>query len=68
MAVAALDGFDPLEILSMEFLENDCFKLHETWIPLQSSYTQSNKRPDEKDNSDMTDEGIDTREEEKNEE
>lgn len=65
MAVAALDGFDPLEILSMEFLENDCFKLHETWIPLQSTYTQSSNS-NEKSDSDMTDEGLDTRDEEKN--
>ena len=65
MAVAALDGFDPLEILSMEFLENDCFKLHETWIPLQSTYTQSSNS-NEKSDSDMTDEGLDTKDEEKN--
>lgn len=41
LAVAALDGFTPLETLSLEYVENDIFKLHETWIPLQSSYTRS---------------------------
>ena len=68
MAVAALDGFDPLEIMSMEFLENDCFKLHDTWIPLQSSFTRSSKDTNEKDESEMTDDGIETKEKEKNEE
>ncbi len=68
LAVAALDGFDPLETLSMEFLENECFKLHERWIPLQSSYTQSSDGSNEKDDSELTDEGAETKEKEKNEE
>jgi hypothetical protein len=67
MAVAALDGFNPLETLSMEFLENQCFNLHENWIPLQSSYTQSGDS-NEKSDSELTDEGAETREQEKNEE
>jgi hypothetical protein len=41
MAVAALDGFSPLETLSMQHLENDILKLHDEWIPLQSSFTRS---------------------------
>lgn len=41
MAVAALDGFSPLETLSMQHLENDILKLHDEWIPLQSSFTRT---------------------------
>jgi hypothetical protein len=51
----------------MEFLENQCFNLHENWIPLQSSYTQSGDS-NEKSDSELTDEGAETREQEKNEE
>lgn len=67
MAVAALDGYSPLETLSMQFLENDCLGLHESWIPLQSSYTQSgNDGSNEKDDSELTDEGEETKDKEKN--
>lgn len=67
MAVAALDGFSPLEVLRMQFLENDTLALHESWIPLQSSYTQSGNSDDsnEKDLTDLGDEGAETREQEK---
>ena len=41
LAIAALDGFTPLETLSLEFLENKCLKLHENWVPLSTSYTMS---------------------------
>lgn len=43
IAYATLLGFDPLEVVSLAFLENDCLKLAEKWIPLQSSHTQSGK-------------------------
>lgn len=67
MAVAALDGFSPLEVLRMQFLENDMLSLHESWIPLQSSYTQSGKSDgsNEKDLTELGDEGLETREKEK---
>lgn len=72
LALAALDGFTPLETLSMEFLENECLGLHETWIPLQTSYTQSGAGDTDpitggaptKDG--LTDEGDATRDGEKN--
>ena len=68
MAVAALDGFSPLEVLRMQFLENDTLALHESWIPLQSSFVQSGKSDgsNEKDLTELGDEGADSREEEKN--
>ena len=66
MSVAALDGFSPLEVLSMQFLENDVLGLHDAWIPLQSSYTQSGNNNTEKDITDLGDEGAETREKEKN--
>lgn len=65
MAVAALDGFSPLEVLRMQFLENDTLALHDAWIPLQSSYTQSSDGSNEKDLTDLGDEGAETREQEK---
>lgn len=68
MAVAALDGFSPLEVLSMQFLENDVLDLHNTWIPLQSSYTQSgnSNESNEKDITELGDAGAETKEDEKN--
>lgn len=66
MAVAALDGFSPLEVLSMQFLENDVLSLHDSWVPLQSSYTQSGNNSNEKNDIDLSDEGSETKEKEKN--
>lgn len=68
MAVAALDGFSPLEVLRMQFLENDVLSLHSNWIPLQSAYTQSGSTQgggQEKDGA-LSDEGENTKEQEKN--
>lgn len=65
LAVAALDGFSPLDTLSMDYLENSVLKLHETWIPFSISYTQSGGtdpvtggRPKQ---DEVTDEGEKTR-------
>lgn len=76
MAVAALDGFSPLEVLGAQFLENDCLSLHSTWIPLQSSHTSSGAPVEgtdpvkggapKKDATDLTDEGAETRDQGKN--
>jgi len=43
IAYATLLGFDPLEVNSLAYLENDILHLAETWEPLQSSHTQSGK-------------------------
>ena len=71
MAIAALDGFSPLESLSIMYLENNILELHNKWVPLQSSYTRSwrdNKESggQEKDSDELTDEGSETREQDKN--
>ena len=68
MAVASLDGFSPLEVLRMQFIENDVLSLHENWIPLQSTYTTASGMDDtkpEKDITELTDEGDASREKEK---
>lgn len=66
LAVAALDGFNPIETMSLDFLENKVLKLHETWIPFSTSYTQSNSNNQPKDSDELTDEGSETREQDKN--
>lgn len=68
MAVAALDGFSPLDVLRMQFVENDILSLHDSWIPLQSTYTRSSNTEgggQEKDVGELTDEGEASRESEK---
>lgn len=70
--VAALDGYSPLEALSMMSFENEVLKLHEKMIPLSTSYTQSGMAGDEgaptKDATELSPEGEETREQEKNKE
>ena len=66
MAVGALDGLSPLEILRMQYLENEVLAVQDNWIPLNSSYTQSSKENITKSVTDLGDEGDSTREEEKN--
>lgn len=44
--VAAL-GLTPLEALNKTIIENEVFKLHEMFIPLQSSHTQSGNKDSE---------------------
>lgn len=70
IAVATLDGFSPLEVLSMQRFENDVLKLHENWRPLQSSFTSSGVDATETDpvtggrpktDGELTDEGDKTR-------
>lgn len=39
--LSATVGLDPIEVMNMSFLENDLLKMHEEWIPLQSSHTMS---------------------------
>jgi len=70
LAIAALDGYTPLETMSLEYLENKVLKLHKNWIPLSTSYTQSGNPSLDTDpieggrpNSDsLTDEGEKSRE------
>ncbi|MGA9219595.1 MAG: hypothetical protein WBZ57_00215 [Pseudomonas graminis] len=37
--LSAVVGLDPIEVMSMSYLENDLLKMHEEWIPLMSSHT-----------------------------
>ena len=64
LAVASLDGFSPLECLSLDVLENSILKLHDTWVPFSTSYVQSGDNT--KDEGDLTDEGAETRDQDKN--
>lgn len=43
LAINTLNGFSELETLSLNFLENECLKLHDKFIPVQSSHTTSNE-------------------------
>lgn len=65
LQLAAIMGYTPLQALSMDFLENKVLKLHETWIPLSTSYTQTDnvvgQGAPEKDSSDLTEEGANSR-------
>lgn len=67
----SLLGLSPLESFSMSYLENNILKLQDIWkYPLQSSYTQTNDSENggqEKDVTELTDEGDKTRDQEKNE-
>lgn len=70
---SALDGFSPLESLSLMTFENEVLKLHDKLIPLSTSYTQSGMAGDgsngapTKDGDELTDEGSKSREESKSE-
>lgn len=74
LACASL-GMSPSAVLNMSFLENDVLGLHDKFIPLSSSYTQSGDgsnasseeggRPKNED-SNISEEGLKTRDEEKN--
>lgn len=46
LATMSLNGFTPLEGMSLATLENDVLDLSELWEPLQSSHTQSGKSDD----------------------
>lgn len=76
---SALDGFSPLEALSLVYLENEVLSLHTKLIPFTTSYTQSGDAADpttstdpitggapEKDSGDLTDSGDATKQKEKN--
>lgn len=74
LAAAAMDGFTPLEAMSLSILENECLELSTAWEPLQSSHTQSSTSEDPttatggrptSDSTDLTDAGADTRDDQK---
>jgi len=65
LVINALNGFSELETLSMKFLEQDILSLHEELIPVQSTHTQASGG-NAKDDSELSDEGEATRDEDKN--
>ena len=75
MQLASVVGSStPLDVAGLTFLENDILGLHEKWIPLNSSYTQSGTatmgddeggRPESKD-EDLSETGQSTRENDSN--
>lgn len=65
IAVGTLDGFSPLELMRMEYLENTVLSVHKNWMPLNSTHTQSGNGSNEKDITELGDEGAETREKEK---
>lgn len=68
--LAALMGVSPLDMNSMLHLENDILKLQDKMVPLQSTYTQTGGSDTggapEKPNEELTDDGADTKDQEKN--
>ena len=77
---AALLGYDVIDVVANQFLEENCLQLSQTWTPLRSSATLSSKdsnglgsdvdpnqggRPT-KDTSELSDEGDKTRWQDKN--
>lgn len=56
---SSLNGISPLDSFALQYLENDVLGMIDTWIPLQSSYTQSSSdggRP-EMDITEISDDG-----------
>ena len=68
LAINALDGLSELESLSLNYLEEECLSLSDKLRPLNTSYTQSQKEAggQEKDVTELTDEGAKTRDQGKN--
>lgn len=65
LSIMSLDGYDPIDILSMNHLEEDILNLGEKFNhPLNTSYTQSSDNT--KDVGELTDEGEASRDKETN--
>lgn len=65
LRLCAAAGLDPMQTLSAAYMEDEVFKLQDKFIPLKTSYTQSNTgdeggRPT-KDVSELSDAGMQTR-------
>ena len=65
-----LNGVSEKDTLAMNFLEEDCLNLGEKLKPFSTSYTQSGDNQggggQEKDQSDLSDEGLKTKDQDKN--
>lgn len=65
--IGASLGYSPSDVVGMTFLENEVLEYQIKFIPLQSSHTQTGDKGDEggapkKDDDDLSEEGIKTRE------
>jgi hypothetical protein len=63
LAINTLNGYNELETLSMNFLQNDVLNIYETFIPLNSSHTTSNNEGggQTKSDTELTDDGESSR-------
>lgn len=69
LAINSLNGFSELDTLALNHLENDILKLNEKFIPLHTASTQSGNNETgapEKSNTEISDEGSETRDKSKN--
>ena len=70
LAINSLNGFSELDTLALNFLENDVLKLNEKFIPLQTASTRSGEVSEggapEKSDTEISGEGSETRDKEKN--
>ena len=67
LAINALNGFSELDTLALNFFENDVLNVKDKFTPLQTASTSSNKGGgQEKTDTELTDEGSETRDLEKN--
>ena len=68
LAVNSMSGFSELDTLALNFLEEEIFSLSDTLSPLNTSYTQSSNESggQEKDVSELSDEGLRSRDEDLN--
>lgn len=71
LAVNTLNGFSELDTLALNFLERDILNLKDKFIPLQTASTSSNVNKDnvsggQQKDGELTDEGEETRDLEKN--
>jgi hypothetical protein len=69
LAINSLNGFSELDTLSLNYLEKDVLKLNERFIPLQTASTQSGNNEGgapEKSDTEISGEGSETKDKEKN--
>jgi hypothetical protein len=70
LAINSLNGFSELDTLALNFLERDVLQLDKKFVPLQTASTQSSAKSEggapEKSDTEISDEGAETKDKEKN--
>jgi hypothetical protein len=70
LAINSLNGFSELDTLALNYLERDVLQLDKKFIPLQTASTQSGSNGEggapEKSDTEISDEGAETKDKEKN--